>query len=223
MFTDDIQGKIIDFVRNSPLGVSSSDIAKYLGLNRMTIVKYLAIIQEKALVDFKQLGMAKLWFIPVKINKEDFFEVFITELAKDLNDEASKKKIKKVAIGIAQRIELEYKQFHGIEKLSQEQVIDSLIDAMRRLGGKFELVEKTPDVIIIRQMKSPFGEKIQQSPVLWAFTSALCGVLTARNLDYSRVELKKTLENNPEERLIYIHLKKPEKSKEKTSEEYVGA
>jgi len=70
MFNLEIEKKIIDFVKKSPLGVTSSDIASYVGLNRMTITKYLAIIKERALIDFKQFGMAKLWYIPVNISKE---------------------------------------------------------------------------------------------------------------------------------------------------------
>ena len=218
VFTDDIQDKIIDFIRKSPIGVSSSEIAKYLGLNRMTIVKYLAIIQEKALVDFKQLGMAKLWFIPVHLNREDFFEEFIGSLGQELKDANSKEAIRKVSILIAQKIEEMYKRFLGVEKLSVEQVVDSLVDCYDRLGGKFEVIEKHVNLIILKQTKSPFGPKIKKAPVLWGFTSSLCGVMTARNLDYSRVELKKAMENNPEERLIYIYLKKDEGTKKGTEE-----
>ena len=70
MFNLEIEKKIIDFVKKSSLGVTSSEIANYVGLNRMTLTKYLAIIKERALIDFKQFGMAKLWYIPVKLSKE---------------------------------------------------------------------------------------------------------------------------------------------------------
>ena len=80
-FTTDIQQKIIDFIKRSPIGVTSSEIAKYLGLNRMTIIKYLAIIQQRALVDFKQLGMAKLWYIPVTLTREGYFDDLLVELS----------------------------------------------------------------------------------------------------------------------------------------------
>jgi len=58
MFSGDIEKKIVDIVKKSPLGLTSSEIAKYLGVNRVTLTKYLAVIREKALLDFKQFGMA---------------------------------------------------------------------------------------------------------------------------------------------------------------------
>ena len=59
MFNLEIEKKILDFVKKSPTGVTSSEIAGYVGLNRMTMTKYLAIIKERTLIDFKQFGMAK--------------------------------------------------------------------------------------------------------------------------------------------------------------------
>src|SRR3989338_1727149 len=72
MFNLEIEQKIVDFIKKSPLGVTSTEIASYIGLNRITMTKYLAVIREKALIDFKQFGMAKLWYIPVNLNKESF-------------------------------------------------------------------------------------------------------------------------------------------------------
>ena len=211
MLNEEIQGKIIDFIKKSPIGVTTSEIAKYLGLNRMTIVKYLAIIQEKSLLDFKQLGMAKLWFVPVRMNKEDFYEEFIISLAAQLNGEDDVKRVKSTSVQVAQKIEAMYRQFYGVDRLSFDQVIDTLQDALGRVGGRFMVIERTKDMIILRQTKSPFGPYIEKAPALWAFTSALCGVVTAKNLGYSRVELKKPVGNAPEERVINIYLQRPEK------------
>ena len=211
MFNDEIQGKIIDFIKKSPIGVTTSEIAKYLGLNRMTIVKYLAIIQEKSLLDFKQLGMAKLWFVPVSINKEDFYEEMIISIGAQLSGEDNLKKVKATCVQVAQKIELMYKQFYGVEKLSYDQAIDTIQDAISRIGGNIIIIERTKDLIVLRQTKSPFGEHIEKAPAFWAFTSALCGVITAKNLGYSRVELKKPVGNAPEERVINIYLQRPEK------------
>ena len=219
MFNSEIERKILDFIKNRPLGVSSSDIAHYLGFNRMTITKYLAIIKERTLIDFKQLGMAKLWYLPVTLNKESYLNDTLLNISKDLNDETSKNKIKKAAIDTAKKIEGMYKKFHGVDKLNFTQVIDSLVDAQKKIGGNFVVVERTEDVIILRNTKCPFGEGVKQAPFLCATTSALCGTITARNLGYSRVVLKKTIAKGSTECLIYIYLKKTEDT-EKEIDEY---
>jgi hypothetical protein len=214
MFNSEIEKKIVDFIKNSPLGVTSQDITRYLGLNRMTIAKYLAIIKEKALVDFKQLGMAKLWYVPVILNKESYFNDLVINLALE--------SIKKASIKAAQNIEEQYKNFHSVKKLSYLQVLDSLVDAQKKIGGNFVVSERTEDIIILSNTKCPFGLKVLNAPSLCATTSALCGVMTARNLGYSKVVLKKTIAGGASECLIHIHLKKTEGS-EKETEEYANS
>ena len=216
VFTTDIQQKIIDFIKRSPIGVTSSEIAKYLGLNRMTIIKYLAIIQQRALVDFKQLGMAKLWYIPVTLTREGYFDDLLVELSGLLPKDAHVL-VEKAGIKAAQHIDLSYKRFHGVETLSVEQVVAALKDAYRKIGGELEVVERTQSLIIIRSLKTPFGDAIKDSPALWETVSALCGVLVAKNLGYSRVEMKNVSAATPQERLFFIHL---EKEGKKTDGEY---
>ncbi|MEA2038057.1 MAG: methanogen output domain 1-containing protein [Nanoarchaeota archaeon] len=216
MFNSDIERKILDFIKNRPLGVTSSDLAHYLGLNRMTIAKYLAIIKERTLVDFKQLGMAKLWYVPVTFNKTSYFNDFLIKFGAESSGE--KNNVKKAAIAVAKNIEEKYKKYYGVEKLSYTQVIDSLIDAQGKISGKFIVIERTEDVIILKNTKCPFGEKVKKAPSLCATTSALCGVMSARNLGYSRVELKKTIAKGAPECLIHIYLKKTEENAEATDE-----
>ena len=223
IFNLDIEKKIIEFIKNSPLGVTSSDIAHYLGLNRMTIAKYLAIIQEKTLVDFKQLGMTKLWYVPVTLSKEGYLKDLTLNISAEFNDEASRRKIKRAAISIAKDIGEMYKRFHGVEKLNYSQVVDSLIDAQRKIGGNFAFAERGEDVIVFKNIKCPFGERVRKAPGLCATTSALCGVMVARNLGYSKVVLKRTIAEGSNECLIYVYLNKTkEAEKGKIMDEYAS-
>jgi predicted ArsR family transcriptional regulator len=221
MLNKEIEDKIVNFIKNSPLGVTSSDIAHYLSLNRMTIAKYLAIIKEKTLVDFKQLGMAKLWYVPVTLNREGYFNDLVLNLGSEF-DETSKSKIKKAAISTAKKVEEQYKKFHGVNQLNFAQVIDSLIDAQRKVGGNFILVERTEDLIILRNTKCPFGDNVKKAPQLCATTSALCGVMAARNLGYGKVVLKKRIAKGHTECLIHINLKKTKETGKET-DEYASA
>ncbi len=211
MFNSDIENKIIDFIKKSPLGVTSSEIARFLGLNRMTITKYLAIIKEKALIDFKQLGMAKLWYIPVVLNKELYFNELISNLASLMKDETSKTKIKKAAIETAKYIDEVYRKFHGVDKLSLPQVIEALVNAQEKIGGMFVVLKQNNKEIILRNTKCPFGENVKKNPGLCATTSAIAGVITARNLGYSKVTVKKTIAKGAKECLIHIQLRRDKK------------
>ncbi|HZX44283.1 MAG TPA: methanogen output domain 1-containing protein [Candidatus Nanoarchaeia archaeon] len=212
MLNPEIEAKIVEFIKNSPFGVTSSDIADYLSINRMTVAKYLAIIKVKAKVDFKQLGMAKLWFVPVILNKENYLDANLVNLAKELKDDKSKEKMKKAAIETAQIIEEQYRGFYNTSKLTYRQVLESLIDSQKKIGGNFTVVESNEDVIVLKNSKCPFGEPVKHAPCLCATTSALCGVMTARNLGYSKVVLKKTIAKGSDICIIYIYLKKTKES-----------
>jgi len=208
MFDSKIEKKIINFIKKSPLGVTSSEIGKFLGFNRMTITKYLAIIKEKALIDFKQLGMAKMWYIPVDINKTKFLKEMITGICENISTDQLKKAIEKIAIKIGQEISDIYRNFHNTAKLTKTQLIDSIIDAMNKLGAHFSLISEDKDKIVFRNSKCLFGNKIKRCQLLCLTTSNIIGKIVAENLGYSRVELKRTIANGYNEDIIRVYLNK---------------
>jgi len=122
MFNRETENRIIDFIKKSPIGASSSEIAKSIGLNRMTMIKYLAIIKEKTLIDFKQLGMAKLWYIPVNLNKEIFLSKFTSFLVSNLSKENLKALLEKTGIGLGEGINGMYLKFYNLEKLTNDKL-----------------------------------------------------------------------------------------------------
>ena len=140
MFNSETERKIVDFVKKSPIGVTSSDIARSVGLNRMTITKYLAIIREKALIDFKQFGMAKLWYIPVNISKESFLSKVMSNLAVNLPKEELKGALEKSGISLGEEINRMYLDFYSAQKLSFDQLCDAYSDIGKKLGGTFKVV-----------------------------------------------------------------------------------
>ena len=75
------------------------------------------------------------------------------------------------------------------------------------------------NIIILRNSKCPFGDKVRS--VMCSSTSALCGVMTARNLGYSKVVLKKTIAKGASECSIHIQLKKTNEE-DKTADEYAS-
>ena len=57
----DIKEKILGLLKTSEIGASSTDIAKSIGHNRITISKYLEVLQAQGLVKPQDVAQAKLW------------------------------------------------------------------------------------------------------------------------------------------------------------------
>jgi uncharacterized protein len=53
--------RVVETLKQNPYGLSSSDLSRILGINRMTLVKYLVLMQNKGIIEFKNIGMAKVW------------------------------------------------------------------------------------------------------------------------------------------------------------------
>ncbi len=222
MFNSEIEKKIINFVKKSPIGVTSSELSKYLNINRMTLAKYLDIIKEKTLIDFKQLGMAKLWYIPVNINRDIFLTQMITELALNLDKNQAKGALNKIGLRLGKQIEELYKGFYGVEKLNVDQLTEALIDVEKKIGGDFSVVEKSPTKIILKNDKCPFGnDKVKECPELCAITSSIFGIMAAKNFGYSKVCLKRTIAK-AEDDYIVIFLKKTKESEKEKAISYVA-
>ncbi len=60
---DDIKGKIVDILHNSKTGLSGLEISERLGINRLTMTKYLKVFAAEGLLKQKNIGNVNLWFI----------------------------------------------------------------------------------------------------------------------------------------------------------------
>ena len=58
-----LQNKILGVIGNSRFGCSSTDVSKSLKVNRLTAAKYLSSMRAEGLLDFKKIGMAKVWYV----------------------------------------------------------------------------------------------------------------------------------------------------------------
>jgi hypothetical protein len=60
----DIHTNILEYLRSLDFGASSTDISRHLGKSRITVSKNLEVMRAKGVIDFKRIGMAKLWYLP---------------------------------------------------------------------------------------------------------------------------------------------------------------
>lgn len=61
----DIKDKILEYINNSEGGLSGSRLSEELGINRVTLTKYLSLLDSEGFIKYKRVGMAKTWY-PVK-------------------------------------------------------------------------------------------------------------------------------------------------------------
>ena len=205
MFNLEIEKRIVNFIKKGPIGVTSNDIASYVGLNRMTITKYLAIIKERALIDFKQFGMAKLWYIPVNISKESFLSKIMANFAINIPKGEFKVLSEKVGISLGEEINQMYLKFDDVKKLSLDQITDAFSDIGKKLGGNFK-AELFHDRISVEMVESPFEEDNRK--IMYIILSAVFAKIAALNLGYARAIVSEPEEHNV---VIDVFLKKESK------------
>jgi len=203
MFNLEIEKKIIEFVKKGPLGVTSSEIANYVGLNRMTITKYLAIIKERALIDFKQFGMAKLWYIPIKLSKETFLSKIMTELTENIPQEQFKTLSENAGKHIGKDINQKYLNFIAAKKLNPNQITDVLADIGNKLDGNFK-TKLGDDKISVEIIQSPFDKN--NIKAMNNILSAVFAKIVSINLGYARVKIIRPVEGK--NTVIDIYFKK---------------
>ena len=206
MFNLEIEKKIIDFIKKGPIGVTSSDITHYIGLNRMTITKYLAIIKEKALIDFKQFGMAKLWYIPVKLSKESFLSKIMANISTNMPENEFKTISEKAGISLGEEINQMYIKFNGVEKLSLNQILDAYDDIGKKLGGDFK-TRLANEKISIEIVQSPFEKS--NALAMNKILSVVFAKIASLNLGYARAVVSEP--NEKGNVVIDVYLKRENK------------
>lgn len=60
---EEIKNKIIDFLKDKKTGASSSEIAKGINRNRITVSKYLEIMNVMGLIECNNIAQAKIWTV----------------------------------------------------------------------------------------------------------------------------------------------------------------
>ena len=62
MLNQKTKDKVLEFVKGRPMGCSALEISKELGINRITLTKYLSTLYSEGIVGYRAVGMAKLWY-----------------------------------------------------------------------------------------------------------------------------------------------------------------
>jgi len=57
----DINNEILKLLRNHPEGLTITDMSNLLRVNYMTVSKYLTVLEALKKIEYKKIGMAKLF------------------------------------------------------------------------------------------------------------------------------------------------------------------
>ncbi|MGI0019826.1 MAG: helix-turn-helix transcriptional regulator [Nitrososphaera sp.] len=69
---DEVKRKIVDVLQNAGTGLSGIELADKTGINRMTISKYLDVMNAMGLVKKKKVGAVNVWFLETGIADLEF-------------------------------------------------------------------------------------------------------------------------------------------------------
>ena len=59
----EIKSRLIKLLHDSKTGISGTEISQRLGINRITMTKYLNIFSAEGIISEKSIGNVNLWFV----------------------------------------------------------------------------------------------------------------------------------------------------------------
>lgn len=160
----------------------------------------------------------------VQLERDGFLRGLLSHLSRTLENLVGLKEaegfVSIVGQRIGQEIEDEYKRALGVERFTQKQVSEILVDLKRRINGDFFVIEESDDKIVLGNRKCPFEDKVKGRESLCMMTSNVFGTITAQNLGYAKVELQETIARGDSGCKIVVHLKKTEEAEQAPGREY---
>ncbi|WP_404462149.1 methanogen output domain 1-containing protein [Sutcliffiella horikoshii] len=68
-----------------------------------------------------------------------------------------------------------------------------IVDLKNSIGGEFYISSITPEYVIVKANRCPFGEMVRDAPHLCKMTSSVFGGIASRKFGYGKVDLKKRI------------------------------
>ena len=76
---------------------------------------------------------------------------------------------------------------------SVDKYAEVIVDLKNSIGGEFYISTITPDYVIVKANRCPFGEMVKDAPHLCNMTSSVFGGIASRKFGYGKVDLKKRI------------------------------
>ena len=102
-----------------------------------------------------------------------------------------------------------YREHLETDALDVRAVAGVFVDLKGRLGGAFEVIDLSPERIVLRNTTCPFGEMVRGRSSLCMMTSSVFGRIAADNLGYAHVELEQTIARGDPCCVVTVNLRPP--------------
>lgn len=148
------------------------------------------------------------------LNRDTFFRDIIRTLSGTLEDtiglQEAQGYISVVGHEIGRSIYEAYCEEYGAATLPEDKVAHTLQDLKAKIGGEFEIADRTPSHIEYVNTACPFGEKVIDRPSLCMMTSNVFGYIAAETHGYARIELAETIASGCGRCRVVVHLDEDE-------------
>lgn len=148
--------------------------------------------------------------VDIALDRDVFMRSLLRELSGTLEEvvgiEEAEGYISVVGGLIGESLDSAYRRALQVEKLSQEQVGQVLVDLKRRIQGDFYIIEEREDRIVLGNRRCPFGSYVEGRPSLCMMTSNVFGSIAAQNLGYARVQVQEAIARGHPGCLVVVHL-----------------
>jgi predicted ArsR family transcriptional regulator len=162
--------------------------------------------------------------LEIPLERDSFMRTIIRELSGTLQDVVGQEEasgfISVVGQTMGHRIDSDYRQALGTDRLSREQVEAVLVDLKARIQGDFSILESSDEAIVLGNHACPFGNKVRDRPVMCMMTSNVFGSIAADNLGYARVVLEETIACGAPACRVVIYLNKTAQTDGREGREY---
>jgi predicted ArsR family transcriptional regulator len=162
--------------------------------------------------------------LEIPLERDGFMRTIIRELSGTLQDVVGQEEasgfISVVGQTMGHRIDSDYRQALGTDRLSREQVEAVLVDLKSRIQGDFHIIESNDDFIVLGNHACPFGSKVRDRPVMCMMTSNVFGSIAADNLGYAKVVLEETIARGAPACRVVVYLNKTAQAEACEGREY---
>lgn len=171
---EDMSRKILEFLKSKKQGASGSQIADALGINRLTLAKDLEVLRALGVIDFQQVGAAKLWFkgkgTPANaILEEVLFGVLPAYLSEIVDEKPVSEQIRDITDRVLTNVLKADTVIHDKAK-EYPSIYNCIISCYKYVGGfhkKFdaELLEEDDEKLVVRINICPHEAYTKNNPL----------------------------------------------------------
>lgn len=164
--------------------------------------------------------------LDIPLERDVFLRTLIRELSGTLQDVVGLEEASGFVSVVGQRMgewmDKSYREAWQVERMSQAQVADALVDLKARINGDFKLETRSDEKMMFSNTRCPFEDKVEGRPSMCMMTSNVFGTIAAENLGYAKVELQKTIAKGDGCCQVVVHLRPTPEAQACGGREYFG-